>query len=137
MGTSYNGGQFVVSGANISSSSVIKVGGFVGNALSVNTTHAVFSIPPLVTPVTANTYPSLAVVQKIKPQTILSDLNTNNNNIYAFDEKDSTYYSSSSNSTCFIGIDIGEGKLANLQRIRYFPYYKWIIAANYLTGGIF
>lgn len=56
--------------------------------------------------------------------------------MYAFDGKHSTYYSSS-NSGCYIGLDVGEKRLVNINRIRYFPYHAWNIVSNYLKGAIF
>lgn len=44
-------------------------------------------------------------------------------------------YSSSSGSTCFLGIDVGSELELSLTRIRFFPNSKWIIAANYLIGA--
>lgn len=134
---SYAGGQLTVAGSNINSNAIIRVGGFAGKAVSVNTTHAVFSVPALFTPLTVSTYTSLSGSQLLSAADIISDSNTNNNNVYAFDNKDSTYYSSSSNGSCYIGIDVGSGKLANVDRIRFFPYYKWAIAANYLVDAVF
>lgn len=34
-------------------------------------------------------------------------------------------------------MDIGENKLVKVTRIRYFPYYKWTIAAQYIAGAVF
>jgi len=72
-------------------------------------------------------------VQEIKAVAYISD--TANDNIYAFDNKPSTYYSSSK-TNCYIGIDAGEHKLVNVRRVRYFPYYGWTIAASYIKGAI-
>lgn len=38
---------------------------------------------------------------------------------------------------CYIGFDVGAGNLARVTRIRYFPYYKWTIAAKYIKGAVF
>lgn len=70
----------------------------------------------------------------ITPTTILSDGGSSPS--YAFDQYQASYYSSS-NAVCYIGLDVGAGKLARITRIRYFPYYKWTIAANYIKGAVF
>ncbi len=49
-----------MNGTDIGPDSIVKVGGFIGEALSINSTHTVFSIPPLVTPSTLSQYPSLS-----------------------------------------------------------------------------
>ena len=136
-GVSYAGGVLAVAGSNINTNAVITIGGYTGTVNSANTTHALFSIPPLVTPLTASTYPTLSQPQLLTPSSIISDSNVNNNNVYAFDNKDSTYYSSSSNGSCYIGIDLGNGRVGNVNRIRYFPYYKWVVAGNYLIDAVF
>ena len=53
---------------------------------------------------------------------------------FAFDTKHSTIYSSE-NDVCFIGMDIGEGRRVKINRIRYFPYNRWTIAASYIKGA--
>ena len=57
------------------------------------------------------------------------------NENFAFDGTYSTTYSSS-NSDCFVGMDIGEGLLVSISRIKYFPYNRWEIASNYLKGAV-
>jgi hypothetical protein len=56
--------------------------------------------------------------------------------LYAFDGDHSTMYNSS-NLSCFVGVDIGEGLGVLLSRIRYFPNNNWQISANYIKGGAF
>ena len=53
---------------------------------------------------------------------------------YAVDGKYASFYSSS-NSECWVGIDVGVGKKVLINRIRYFPYNKWTIAADYIKGA--
>lgn len=122
-----------MAGNNISPSSVINVGGFVGKVISQTSTQAVFSIPPLVTPLTISSYPELATVSKVKPEAFISDSTEAG---YTFDGKHSTFYSSNS-SVCYIGLDVGNKKLVNVKRIRYFPYHAWAIVSNYLRGAVF
>jgi len=50
--TSFNGGQVVVSGADISEGATVTVNGQVGTFVSSTATDAIFSVPPLVTPST-------------------------------------------------------------------------------------
>jgi len=55
---------------------------------------------------------------------------------FAFDGIISSFYQSE-NSECFVGIDIGEGKLAKITKIKYFPYYMWARSSDYISGGVF
>ena len=57
--TSYLGGILTVSGADISPQAVIKVGGMMGKVVSVRTSEADFSIPPLITEEVLSVYPEL------------------------------------------------------------------------------
>lgn len=127
------GGQLTVTGNNINPQSVINVGGFKGKIISQTSTQAIFSIPPLVTPLTIASYPELATVSKIIPDAYISD---STGAAYTFDGKHSTFYSSNS-SVCYIGVDVGNKKLVNVKRIRYFPYHAWAIVSNYLRGAVF
>ena len=69
----------------------------------------------------------------MEPETIFNDKGDSSQ--LAFDGKHSTIYDSSS-SSCFIGIDVGENKRVAIHRIRYFPYNRWTIAANYIKGAV-
>ena len=53
---------------------------------------------------------------------------------HAADGKYASFYSSS-NSECWVGIDVGENKKVLINRIRYFPYNKWTIAASYIKDA--
>ncbi len=55
--SSYLGGRITVTGNEISPQAVIKVGGFVGKAIEVTATQAVFAIPPLITPAVLAAFP--------------------------------------------------------------------------------
>lgn len=132
--SSYAGGKILVTGADISPQAVLRVGGFVGKVTDVTATTATFEIPPLITPVTLQTYPELGTTQKITPAAIISDSAANTK--YSFDNVHSTYYTSNSTS-CYIGIDSGPNTLINIKRIRYFPYNKWVIAAQFIKDAIF
>lgn len=54
----------------------------------------------------------------------------------SFDGLQSSFYSSTA-AVCYIGLDAGVGKVVNVRRIKYFPYYRWTIAANFIKGAIF
>lgn len=47
----------------------------------------------------------------------------------------SSYYSSTA-AVCYIGLDVGVGRVVNVGMVRYFPYYKWAIAAMYIKGAV-
>lgn len=128
------GGRITVQGSDISPDAVLKVGGFVGRVIEKRSTEAVFEIPPLIVPDVATQYPSVAQEQTIVPAAILSDGGSNSD--AAFDYNHGSFYSST-NSVCFIGLDAGVGKVVKVTRIRYFPYYKWTIAANFIKGAVF
>lgn len=84
------------------------------------------------TPQLLNQFPSKNKEEYIKPSSIISDGGNNSKSV--FDNIHSSFYSSS-NSNCYIGIDVGESKLIDIRRIRYFPYYKWEIVSKYLKGA--
>lgn len=79
-----------------------------------------------------NWYPKLSSEKLIKPETTISDGGSSPEN--AFDGKPHTEYQSS-NIDCFIGIDVGEHKLVNPKRIRYFPFSEWAVVVNHLKGA--
>lgn len=47
-----------------------------------------------------------------------------------------TTFPSASNTTCSIGIDIGEGLGVQLTRVRYFPNPAWNVAYAFIKGGV-
>lgn len=132
--TSLFGGKITVSGSDISPDAVLKVGGFVGKVIEKRATEADFQIPPLIVPDVVTQYPSLAQEQTVVPATIISDGGSNPKS--AFDYVHASYYSSTS-AVCYIGLDVGVSKLVQATRIRFFPYYKWTIAASYIKGAVF
>ena len=67
------------------------------------------------------------------PDAIISD--GGDNKEFAADGQYSSYYSST-NAECYIGIDVGEGKRVLIDRVRYFPYNQWTIAAKYLKNAV-
>ncbi len=88
----------------------------------------------MVTPVILQTYPDLGIVQKIIPASIISDSPLTQD--FSFDNRHATFYTSN-NTLCYIGLDVGIQRLVNVKRIRYFPNYKWNVAANYIKDAIF
>ena len=132
--TSFLGGQITVTGQYISDSAVLKVGGFEGKVLSSTTSDAVFEIPPLLTPNVLTTFPELDVSSRLGEAEIISDGGSAPEKV--FDELTSTTYSSS-NADCYVGIDLGAGRVANIRRIRYFPTMEWNIVSTYLKGAVF
>ena len=52
-----------------------------------------------------------------------------------FDKVQSSFYSSTA-AVCYIGLDAGAGKVINIRRVRYFPYYKWAVAAKFIKGAV-
>ncbi len=53
------GGQMVITGTDISSNAVLRVGGFVGKLISKTASDATFAVPPLITQAVITQYPSL------------------------------------------------------------------------------
>lgn len=78
-------------------------------------------------------YPSLDQHKIVSPEGIISD--GGDNQEYINDALYASHYSSS-NSECFVGIDVGAGKKVKINRIRYFPYDKWTIASEKLQGAV-
>jgi hypothetical protein len=132
--TSYNGGSFTITGAGLSSSGTVKINGVRTSLLNVTSTSAIAIIPPFVTTETQAAY-SLAQPQKLTRNqfTIISD--TPAGQAAAFDGFLGTIYNSSSSGACFIGADVGAGMTLHLNRVRFFPNSRWVIASNYLLGA--
>lgn len=122
-----------VSGSDISDQAVIMVGGMKGKVIGVRASEADFEIPELITSEVISAFPQLSKVSAITPAAVISDGGSNED--FATDGKYSSYYSST-NADCYIGVDLGEGKRALINRVRYFPYSKWTIAAKYIKGAV-
>ena len=134
---SFMGGKIRINGGEISSSSIIKVGGLVGRAIEVTDSFAVLEVPPLITPEVLQNYLEIVKTSKLKHEEVISESIVSTAD-RAFDGIYSTgYFSPVSNGECFIGIDLGENMHASVHRIRYFPYNKWSIVSNYMLGGVF
>lgn len=89
-------------------------------------------MPPLIT-VNSNANLNLASVSLIdlSKLTFFSDQNASISNVSAtFDGLINTIYGSN-NIQCWIGIDIGSGLYAIINRIRFFPFLMWANTANY------
>lgn len=62
--SSFNGGSFTVTGADISRAATISVEGRIGKYLSGDSASATFAVPPLITPLSQTTY-NLAPASKL------------------------------------------------------------------------
>lgn len=104
--SSYNGREFTITGGGLSSSATISVGGFKTKLSNIGSSSATATVPALVTELTQRQY-TLSSPQKLSRNqfTIISDSAATNEN--AFDSTHGTIYSSSSSSTCYIGVDVG------------------------------
>jgi len=82
------------------------VNGFKGKLQNITSNGAIATIPAFVNTLSQNQY-NLSSPQKLTSNqySVISDTQAGNTN--AFDSLMGTIYSSSSNSTCFIGIDVG------------------------------
>jgi hypothetical protein len=133
---SYNGGSFILSGANLSPSGTIKINGVKTKLTNVNINSATATIPPFVT---ANTQTKFGLVEPSKltrdQYQIFSDNVAEQGN--AFDTLFGTVYTSPSVGNCFIGFDVGSDLLLELTRIRFFPNSRWTVASKYLVGATF
>lgn len=129
---SFAGSSFTITAAGLSSSSYITVNGLVGNIISYSATAVTYQIPALVT-TDSNSVFNLASVARIdlRRATFFSDQDASVSNVTAaFDGLINTIYGST-NTDCWIGIDIGTGLNAYINRIRFFPYLAWSNTANY------
>lgn len=103
---SYNGGSFVLSGANLSPSGTVKINGVKTRLSDINANSATAIIPPFVT---ANTQTKFGLVEPTKltrdQYQIFSDNSAEQTK--AFDNLFGTVYTSPSTGDCFIGIDVG------------------------------
>jgi len=134
--TSYNGGSFTLTGNGISKSGTIKINGIKTNLGTVTNSSAVATIPPFVTPLSQSTYNlKTADLLALNQFSIISD--TPSSQSKAFDNVHGTTYVSSSTGNCYIGIDVGVGLVLDVSKVRFFPYSRWLIAANYLVGSSF
>jgi len=134
---SFAGGIYTISG-NLSPSSFILVNNLKGNIVSYNSSATTYQIPPLVT-VNSNAAFGLAGVSLINmgQLTYFSDQNASISNVSAaFDGLINTIYGSP-NVQCWIGMDIGNGLYAYIQRIRFFPSLQWSNTANYILYATF
>lgn len=138
--SSFAGGALItVKGDGLSSFSKLTVAGVPATLTLVTppvapatATSLVYSIPPLVTPLTQ--YQLKLAQETVLKGTLISDIPMNNSN--SFDSLISTQYSSSA-SVCFLGLDFGSSQQAHITKIRYFPNIAWKSAADYLSGAVF
>jgi len=130
--SSYAGGLYTITAQHLSPVSYIRVNGFKGELLTYTSTSATYEVPTLVTSLSQSTLGltdvSLLKMGSFKYFSDQTDLLSNVS--FAFDGQIKTIYGSP-NTQCFIGIDIGVGLNAKINRIRFFPYLDWANAANY------
>lgn len=136
---SYNGGFYTINASGLSPISNIRVNGLRGDIISYDTTTniAIYQLPPLLTPQTQNNY-SLAKPARLDLSTasLFSDITTNSNVWQSFDGSLSSFYSST-NSTCWIGVDFGPGLGASVGRIRFFSNFNWDNTVKMILGATF
>jgi hypothetical protein len=136
--SSFAGGVFTLTGNNLSPSSYITVNSFIGKIVTYTSTVVTYSIPAFVTH-TSQTAFNLKQVDLIdsKSFTLSSDQPANITNVTAaFDGLVTSIYGSL-NPSCWIGIDVGAGLQATINRFRFFPFMRWTNTANYTLGAVF
>lgn len=104
--TSYNGGLLNLVGTGLSSSATIKINGFKTQIQNVTSSGAVAVIPPFVTPLSQQQY-SLSSPSKLTQSQFAIISDTPANQGLAFDGIMGSSYYSTSNTICYIGIDVG------------------------------
>ena len=130
---SYKGGVFDITGSGLSTSATLDFAGFKTTLSNVTTTSAVATIPPLVNSISQPNYTLTTPIRLNSSHfTIIAD--TDSSKSLAFDAVHGTRYISSQTS-CYIGIDVGPELLLNLTRIRFFPNNYWLIVADYMMGA--
>ena len=103
---SYNGATVTVSGSGLSPSATVTVNGFKGQLSKISSIDATASIPAFISAATQTQY-NLASPQKLSSSQFIVIADTISSSSNAFDGLYSTIYSSTSQSTCFVGIDVG------------------------------
>lgn len=131
----FNGGMLTLSGSGISPYAKLKINGFTATLTNVTDASATALVPPLITTITQSAY-SLTTPSKLLPSQFTTISDTPSAASLTFDGTHSTSYFSTG-ATCYVGIDVGAGLVLQATRIRYFPYSRWAVAANYLFGSIF
>lgn len=135
---SYYGGQYTITGASLSPASYILVNNFRGDIISYSASAVTYNVPALST-INSDAILNLVDVSQINlgEVTFFSDQNSTVSNVTAaFDGLINTIYGSP-NAQCWIGIDIGSGLYASINRIRFFPYLMWANTANYTLAATF
>lgn len=136
--SSYAGGVYTITGNNLSPTSYIMANGFKGTVNTYSSTAVIYNIPAFITPDTQAAF-KLGKVAQIDSSTFSysSDIAANITNVTAaFDNNINTIYGST-NSVCYIEIDVGLGLQASVSRFRFFPYLGWDNTANNILGGVF
>ena len=136
--TAFTGGLFTVTGNNLSPSSFITVNNFRGTINSYTSSSVTYNVPPFVT---ANTQSAFKIAQPAlldgRNFVLSSDQAANVTNVTAaFDGIINTIYGSAS-PVCWIGVDVGQGLQAQIDRVRFFPFLNWDNTVNYTLGAVF
>jgi hypothetical protein len=136
--SSFAGGIFTITGNNLSPSSYITVNNFRGSIQTYSSSSVIYNIPPFVTAASQAAF-NLQKVGLIDGSTFVlsSDQPANVTNVTAaFDGLVNTVYGSPQ-QVCWIGIDVGQGLQAAVNRFRFFPLISWANTVNYTLGAVF
>jgi hypothetical protein len=117
----------------VPSNNILKICGMKAKVVSSTSSSLVFTVPPLVTQQTQALY-GLGVPTTIYGTPFGDNLANIN---LAVDNNTNTFYSSTSNSTCYVGVDFGINTAANISSISYMGNPNWVITSSKLTGAIF
>jgi hypothetical protein len=132
-------GDFVtLTGSSLSPSSYITVNGFKGVISSYSSSTITYKVPALSSPTSQASY-SLNSVSHIDSSLFgtFSDSNSSDSNHTAAIDKDTSTIYGSTNKDCWVGIDVGDGLQAFLDRIHFFPMIDWSNVANYILEAVF
>lgn len=114
------------------SNNKVTVCGIDAKVTAATTTSLTFTVPPLVTQQTQSLY-------GLGTPTTISGAPFGDNSAainQAFDNNTNTFYTSS-NSSCYIGVDFGGNTTANITSIKYMGNPSWAITSSMLTGAVF
>ena len=125
--TSFNGGEFKITGANLGAASYITVNGKRGDFVSATASEATYKVPPLVTANAQSNFNNKLAHQVANiPQSQFTTFGSNAmGQAYAFDGTHSSSYSSvpdaGTGNICWLGVDFGADYQAEVARVRFFP----------------
>jgi hypothetical protein len=111
----------------------VTVCGMVAPVVSASSTTLVFSVPPLITAQTQALY-GLGKSTAITGSPFGDTAATIN---LAVDNNTNTFYSSTSSSTCYVGVDFGLNTAANISSISFMGNPNWVITSSMIAGAVF